>query len=87
MESGNVKIVESIIGFVRQRFPAAAATDALDGQTSLLESGIIDSLGVLDLMAFLESEHGVEIEEADYAIENFETIGHLARMVEQKRMQ
>lgn len=85
MSTGSPKIVASIVGFVRERFPAAPAI--LSGETALFEGGVIDSLGVIDLMAFLEAEHGVQIDDADYAMENFETIGHLAQLVEQKRMQ
>jgi acyl carrier protein len=78
-------VVNSIVDFVRERFPAAPVV--LTAETALLDGGIIDSLGVIDLMAFLEAEHGIEIDDADYAMENFETIASLAQLVEQKRLQ
>jgi len=48
---------------------------------NLFESGIIDSMGLLRLLAFLESEFGVSIEMKDIAIENFDTIDKIMDIV------
>ena len=51
---------------------------------SLLESGVIDSMGVLQLVAFLESAHGITIRDDDLMPENFDTIGAIAAFVERQ---
>lgn len=51
----------------------------------LLESGILDSLGILQLVNFLGDELGVTVEDEDFVAENFETVGSLARFVAAKR--
>jgi acyl carrier protein len=51
---------------------------------SLLESGVIDSMGVLQLVAFLESTHGIKISDDDLMPENFDTIGAIAAFVERQ---
>ena len=51
----------------------------------LLESGILDSLGVVQLMTFLSETRNVEIGDEDFTLENFETVGSLARFVAAKR--
>lgn len=54
---------------------------ALGDETSLIESGIVDSTGVLELIAFLEAEFGVAVADAEVTPDNLETIGRIARYV------
>jgi len=75
---------ERIASFVRSRFPAAANMP-LDDDVSLLESGVIDSLGILDIVAFLEESFGVKIGDEELLPGNFESVGALARFVGRKR--
>lgn len=75
---------ERILAFVRARFPAAANI-RLDDGTSLLDSGVIDSLGVLDIVSFLEESFGVKVEDEELTPQNFESVGALARFVAAKR--
>jgi acyl carrier protein len=58
---------------------------ALDSSTSFLESGIIDSTGVLELVTFVESEFGVAIADDELVPANFDSITAIARFVERKR--
>ena len=71
-----------IAAFIDRRFPAAGGE--LSPDTPLLD-GLIDSLGILELMMFLGETYGIEIGDGDFAPENFETIGHLVQLVERKR--
>jgi acyl carrier protein len=52
---------------------------------SLLEAGVIDSLGVLQLVASLESRYGVSVTDDEMLPENFETIAAIAAFVTAKR--
>lgn len=52
---------------------AVDRSDELSETTELLMSGIIDSLGVIDLVTWLETQLHVEIDPGDVVIENFET--------------
>ncbi len=70
--------------FMERRFPLVASR-GLDDDAALLDSGAIDSLGLLDVVAFLEDEMGVEIDDDDMTPENFASINELARFVERKR--
>jgi len=73
-----------ITNYLKQRFPALA-DQALDDATPLLSGGAIDSLGILDLMAFVGETLGIEIQDEDFEPENFETVGHLIAFAERKR--
>ncbi len=74
----------AIADYLRQRFPTLAL-DRADDATALIGSGAIDSLGILELTAFLTERFGIEIADADFEPENFETLGRLIRFVERKQ--
>jgi acyl carrier protein len=57
----------------------------LEDDEPLLASGIVDSLGVLELVSFAEQEFGIVLGDDDLLPDNFESIGALARLVESKK--
>ena len=61
--------------------PAAELTDDLP----LIRERVIDSLGIFQLVSFIERELGVQIGDDEVVLENFETIGALAAFVEARR--
>lgn len=54
------------------------------GDTSFLESGLIDSTGVLELVAFLEEKFQVKVEDEDLVPANLDSVNALIRFVESK---
>ena len=66
--------------FMKQRFPLASSKE-LSPELSLLDSGIVDSLGILDLVGFIEEQFGVEAQDDDLVPENFDSIAALTRFV------
>ena len=57
----------------------------LPGSASLIEAGIIDSTGVLELVGFLEETYGVEIADAELVPENLDSIDNILRFMAVKR--
>jgi acyl carrier protein len=57
----------------------------LSDQDSLLETGVIDSLAMVDLIAHLEKTYGISIGEDDMVPENFDSIDSIASYVERRR--
>ena len=51
---------------------------------SFLESGIIDSTGVLELVAFLEEQFHVKVDDEDLIPANLDSINAITRFVERK---
>jgi acyl carrier protein len=51
---------------------------------SLIEAGLIDSTGVLELVAFLEGEFGLRMADAEIVPENLDSIRAIVRYVESK---
>ncbi len=52
---------------------------------SLVEGGIIDSTGILELIEFLESHFGVEVSDSETVPENLGSISNLTKFVMSKR--
>jgi acyl carrier protein len=57
----------------------------LTNDLPLLEKEILDSMGIFQVVAFLESEFGIEIDDEDLVPDNFGTIDGIARLVESKQ--
>lgn len=51
---------------------------------SLLENGIVDSLGVMELVMFVQTEFAVKVDPLDVTPENFDSVERLARYVRGK---
>ena len=54
-------------------------------QTSFVDNRIIDSTGVLELVAFLEKTYGIRVEDEELDPENLDSIDRLVGFVERKR--
>ncbi len=59
--------------------------ELIKDDTALLESDIIDSTGVMELVFFLDEEFGVEAEPGDLVPENFNTLNGMERFLESKK--
>ncbi len=60
------------------------ADTELDNDTSFLESGIIDSTGVLELIMFLESTYGIKITPEEMVPENLDSLNRVAGFLTRK---
>ncbi|HXJ84919.1 MAG TPA: acyl carrier protein [Candidatus Methylomirabilis sp.] len=57
----------------------------LGDEASLLDAGVIDSVGILELLAFLEQTFGIRISDEELSPEHFDSVEALVRFVEAKR--
>jgi acyl carrier protein len=53
---------------------------------SLLEAGILDSYGIVDLLTFIEGEYGLAIPDQDITREKMGSIRKMARYIEAHRL-
>jgi acyl carrier protein len=75
--------IDQIRDYLRQRFPALRNRQ-IDDHDKLLEGGIIDSLAVLDLVAYLETQFNITLADDDLVPETFQSLASLAAFVEAK---
>jgi acyl carrier protein len=76
-------IREHIQNFIIEHFPIARQRHLSDN-SPLLENGILDSLGVLELVTYLEQEFKISVADEELVPENFQTIMCVTAFVEKK---
>jgi len=55
-----------------------------DDDDSFLQQGIVDSMGVLELVMFVEETFGVSVDDQDITPDNFDSVNKLAHYVQSK---
>lgn len=70
-----------IMQFVKGELMHGRGT-SINEDTDLLSAGIIDSLGVLQLVSFVDETFGIQIPDEDVVIENFKSVNTLAAYLE-----
>jgi acyl carrier protein len=58
---------------------------ALTDTTALMTTGVLDSIAVLKVVTFLESQFGITLEPHETVVENLNTLSDIARLVVSKK--
>jgi acyl carrier protein len=61
-----------------------AAPEELDDSVSFLESGIMDSTGIMELVMFLEEEFEIKVQDAEMVPENLDSVNNLVKYLQGK---
>lgn len=69
---------------VRDYILSSARLGDLDDTTDIFDSGIVNSLFVIQLMIFLEKEFSIKITMDDLDMSHFRSVGSIAAFVEEK---
>ena len=77
------EIRDRVRAFVVENF-LFGEEEGLKDDTSLLEEGIIDSTGILELVSFLEEEFTIIIEDEELIPENLDSINYVVGYLERK---
>jgi len=70
-----------LLDFIVANFLFGDESRAPQDDESLVEGGVIDSTGVMELIEFLESHFGIEVSESDTVPSNLDTVASLTRFV------
>lgn len=85
MERNVVDVLTSLRQYIKENFLSARGIESIEDDGPLLEPGIVDSMGILQLVSFLETEFGIAVDDADIVPRNFATTASVATFVESKR--
>lgn len=77
------KIEVRIREFVLKTFPLVGKRGIKDNE-KWLESGLLDSFGILDLVRFLEEEFSIQVSDEELLPENFQSLDAVANFVQAK---
>jgi acyl carrier protein len=78
-------IVSSLRAYVSENFLYMRPDYVLRDDDSLLVRGIIDSIGVMELVQFVQQEFGVDVDDEEITEANFGSIAAVARFVGERR--
>lgn len=70
--------------FLAEQVTPPRAPSELDNDFMPIESGGLDSLSILHLVAFLEDEFDIQLDNDDLVLENFATVGAIVRLSDSK---
>jgi acyl carrier protein len=79
-----MQTIVSIKKFIATELLSSADPASIGDQDPLIESGIIDSFGIMSLISFMEKEFGVRLSSNELMPENFVNITAIANLIESK---
>jgi len=79
-------VISAVKQFLQSRRLLKSSAEVAD-EESLLETGVIDSLGVVELTAFMEERFSIRIDEDDLVPENFDSLLAMREFINRKRSQ
>ncbi len=74
-------VAHDVEQFILEELMAGSAVDAIPPDEDLLATGVVDSHGVMQLVAFLRERYGVTVGEDELTPENFQTIAAIDAFV------
>jgi acyl carrier protein len=76
------KLEKELLSFIMAEF---AATGEVTRDTPLIRQGVVDSIGILRLVRFLEDHAHVRVEAQDLVLENFASVKATVDFVERRQ--
>jgi len=77
-------IKKQIRNFILENFLFTNSDTALSNDQSFMDSGIIDSTGILELITFVEETFEIEIQDDDVIPENLDSVDQLSGFIQRK---
>ena len=78
---------DAIRDFIVNNLKFRGSPEELTGSYPLIDREAIDSMGIFQLVGFLEDEFGVEVGDEDLVVDNFASIDAINQLVQRKRGQ
>ena len=75
----------SIKEFIKTEVNPDLHLEQIDDDEPLIETGIVDSLGVLKILAFLDEKFGIDLSSEGITLENFKSVRTICNLVEKQR--
>lgn len=70
-----------LAAFIEKNLVPSDRKLAINDQTALIDDGLIDSMGLMQVVAFLEERTGVKVPDEEVGPDNFDSLEAIERMV------
>jgi acyl carrier protein len=77
-----MEVVDAVTQFIVDQFAPDVRASDIDPDYDLLETGIIDSLGLLTALAWIEEEFGCEVDYGDVNENDFRSVRAICELIE-----
>ena len=71
--------------FIVDEFMPDVPADELDSDFDLLTGGVVDSLGLLKVVAWLEAEYDIAVDDSELGPDSFRTVNAIREYIDQQR--
>lgn len=71
--------------FIVEEFMPDVPAEELDADFDLLTGGVVDSLGLLKVVAWLESEYDIGVDDSELGPDSFRTVRAIHEYVEREK--
>lgn len=78
-------IRKAVHAYILDEFLPGESPEELTDDTPLITGGVLDSISTLKLVAFLEDRFDITVEAHEAGVENLDSVGQIARLVDGKR--
>jgi acyl carrier protein len=78
-------VASDIRNFVVDRFMFGQGGDQLSDDDSFLQRGVIDSMSVLELIAYIEERWGFKVHDQDLIPDNLDSVNRVANFILRKQ--
>jgi acyl carrier protein len=79
-----MNVEQTLKNFIIENFIIDDSPDQLDHDKSFLESGIIDSTGILELVSFIEEHYDIKIEDEELIPDNLDSVNNVVKFINNK---
>lgn len=80
----DAQVVEEIKAFIAGTMLVDVAGQSIDASESLVQRGVIDSTGVLELVGFLEQRYAIQVADDEITTDNLDSLNAIAAYLRRK---
>ncbi|HAZ13626.1 MAG: hypothetical protein A2X86_13920 [Bdellovibrionales bacterium GWA2_49_15] len=80
------EITNNIREFITDNFLYGVDISNLKNDTSLINSGFVDSAGIMEVVAYVEQTFNISVDDSDLLPSNFDSLNGIANFINTKKM-
>ena len=76
---------DTIKQFILSNLLIESSHTSINGSDSFLKKGIIDSMGMIQLVTFVQKHYGIRVEPREVVPDNFDSLENIERYIRSKK--
>ena len=81
---GQVDLMSEIRNYICGTMLIGLSDQSIEPDESLVQRGVVDSTGVLELVEFLQDRYGISVKDEEITIQNLDTLNSITAFLQQK---